>query len=129
MPVAATYAAASSGSVRAPGAWMPSLPPTSPSSASTHSPAECAHSATSRVRRTFRSNGKCLDVKGNNPGDVVQLWPCNGLGYQWWVLRDDKTVYNPSSGLCLTDPSESTSTGTQQVIDTCTGAWTQRWSF
>ncbi len=78
---------------------------------------------------TFRSNGKCLDVKGNNPGDVVQLWPCNGLGYQWWVLRDDKTVYNPSSGLCLTDPSESTSTGTQQVIDTCTGAWTQRWSF
>ncbi|MDR6689694.1 alpha-tubulin suppressor-like RCC1 family protein [Microbacterium sp. 1154] len=78
---------------------------------------------------TFRSNGKCLDVKGNSPGSVVQLWPCNDLGYQWWVLRDDKTVYNPSSGLCLTDPNGSSSPGTQQVIDTCTGATNQQWSF
>lgn len=78
---------------------------------------------------TFRSNGKCLDVKGSSPGSVVQLWPCNDLGYQWWVLRDDKTVYNPSSGLCLTDPNGSTSSGTQQIIDTCTGAWNQQWSF
>lgn len=78
---------------------------------------------------TFRSNGKCLDVKGSSPGSVVQLWSCNDLGYQWWVLRDDKTVYNPSSGLCLTDPNGSTSSGTQQVIDTCTGAWNQQWSF
>ena len=78
---------------------------------------------------TFRSNGKCLDVKGSSPGSVVQLWSCNDLGYQWWVLRDDKTVYNPSSGLCLTDPNGSSSPGTQQVIDTCTGATNQQWSF
>jgi len=78
---------------------------------------------------TFRSNGKCLDVKGSSPGSVVQLWSCNDLGYQWWVLRDDKTVYNPSSGLCLTDPNGSSSSGTQQVIDTCTGASNQQWSF
>jgi len=78
---------------------------------------------------TFRSNGKCLDMKGSSPGSVVQLWPCNQLGYQWWVLRDDKTVYNPSSGLCLTDPDGSTTAGTQQVADTCTGSSSQQWSF
>lgn len=55
---------------------------------------------------TFRANGKCLDMKGNTPGSIVQLWECNGLGFQWWVPRDDGSMYNPTSGLCLTDAKE-----------------------
>ena len=57
-PVAVTNSRASSGSVRAPGAcadsgaW-PSLPPTLPSSASSHSPRPWAQSAASRVAWTF----------------------------------------------------------------------------
>lgn len=78
---------------------------------------------------TFRSSGKCLDVNGSSPGSPVQLWPCNQLGFQWWTLRDDGTVYNPTSGLCLTDPNGSTTAGTQMVIDVCNGSWTQRWIF
>ena len=52
-PVAATKAAASSGSVRTPGACAPSLPPISPSSASTHTPASWARATTSRVAATL----------------------------------------------------------------------------
>jgi len=78
---------------------------------------------------TFRANGKCLDMKGDTPGSIVQLWPCNGLGYQWWVPRDDGSMYNPTSGLCLTDPSGNATPGTQQVIAKCTGAPSEQWKI
>jgi len=78
---------------------------------------------------TFRANGKCLDMKGNTSGSIVQLWDCNGLGYQWWVARDDGSMYNPSSGLCLTDPSRSATAGTQQQIATCDGSSSQKWTL
>lgn len=78
---------------------------------------------------TFRSGGMCLDADGSVPGSKVQLWDCNGLGFQWWTVRDDGTVYNPNSGLCLTDPAGSAEAGTRQIIDTCNGSWTQKWSF
>ena len=52
-PVSATNRAASSGSVRTPGACAPSLPPISPSSASTSTPARAARSTTRRVVATF----------------------------------------------------------------------------
>ncbi|MDQ1113627.1 alpha-tubulin suppressor-like RCC1 family protein [Microbacterium testaceum] len=78
---------------------------------------------------TFRANGKCLDMKGNTPGSVVQLWECNGLGYQWWVPRDDGSMYNPSSKLCLSDPSRKATAGTQQRIDTCDGSPSQTWKL
>ena len=57
-PVAATNAAASAGSVRTPGACTPSLPPTSPSSASTTTPRPWQCSTTARVAATFSSYGR-----------------------------------------------------------------------
>lgn len=78
---------------------------------------------------TFRANGKCLDMKGDTPGSIVQLWECNGLGYQWWVPRDDGSMYNPSSKLCLTDPSGAATAGTQQRIETCDGSPSQTWKL
>ena len=58
-PVSATKRAASSGSVRTPGAWAPSLPPISPSSASTSTPAASARSTTSRVVATLSAKSRC----------------------------------------------------------------------
>ncbi len=54
-PVLATKAAASPGSVRAPAAWTPSLPPISPSSASTQTPSAWQCATTPAVARTFAS--------------------------------------------------------------------------
>jgi len=56
-PVAATKPAAWSGSVRATGECTPSLPPTSPSSASTQIPRSWHHLATSAVTRTLSAYG------------------------------------------------------------------------
>ncbi len=53
--VDAANARASSGSVRTPGACAPSLPPASPSSASTYTSARWQCSVTSRVAATFAS--------------------------------------------------------------------------
>lgn len=78
---------------------------------------------------TFRANGKCLDMKGNTPGVVVQLWNCNGLGFQWWVPRDDGSFFNPTSQLCLSDPSGAATAGTQLQIATCNGSPSQRWKL
>jgi len=57
-PVAAVKPAAWSGSVRARGECTPFLPPTSPSSASTHTPRSWHHRATSAVARTFSAYGR-----------------------------------------------------------------------
>ena len=56
-PVDATKPAAWSGSVRATGECTPSLPPTSPSSASTQTPRSWHHAATSAVARTLSAYG------------------------------------------------------------------------
>jgi len=78
---------------------------------------------------TFRANGQCLDMKGSSPGTIVQLWNCNGMGYQWWVPREDGSMYNPTSQLCLTDPSGTAAVGTQQQISTCNGSVSQKWNL
>jgi hypothetical protein len=52
-PVASAKASASSGRVRAPGAWTPSLPPTSPISASTKTPWSWQNFVTSLVAATL----------------------------------------------------------------------------
>lgn len=78
---------------------------------------------------TFRANGLCLDMKGRSPGSIVQLWPCNGLEFQWWVPRSDGSLYNPTSGLCLSDPSGNATPGTQQQIATCDSGLSQRWNL
>jgi GH25 family lysozyme M1 (1,4-beta-N-acetylmuramidase) len=74
---------------------------------------------------TVRINGKCLDVKYGNraSGSPVDLYSCNGTQAQQWRLMPAGlgiTLVNPVSGLCLADPGDSTTAGTQLVIATCT---------
>ena len=74
---------------------------------------------------TWRINGKCLDVQhgASATGSVVDLYSCNGTKAQQWHLvpaGTGITLVNPGSGLCLADPGDTTSEGTQLVIDTCT---------
>jgi GH25 family lysozyme M1 (1,4-beta-N-acetylmuramidase) len=74
---------------------------------------------------TVRINGKCLDVKSGATasGSPVDLYSCNGnQGQQWRLVPAGMgiTLVNPVSGLCLADPGDSTTAGTQLVIATCT---------
>jgi len=74
---------------------------------------------------TVRINGKCLDVKGGAKasGTPVQLYSCHGSQGQQWRLMPAGfgiTLVNPVSGLCLADPGDATTSGTQLVIATCT---------
>ncbi len=73
---------------------------------------------------TVRVNGKCLDVEHGDTatGSAVDLYACNGTGAQLWHLVPAGagiTLVNPASGLCLADPGDTTTEGTQLVIDTC----------
>ena len=73
---------------------------------------------------TVRINGKCLDiVKGATAsGSPVDLFTCNGTKAQQWNLTGTGTgitLVNPSSGMCLADPGDSTADGTQLVIASC----------
>jgi hypothetical protein len=74
---------------------------------------------------TVRINGKCLDVKSGATasGSPVDLYSCNGnQGQQWRLVPAGMgtTLVNPVSGLCLADPGDNTTAGTQLVIATCT---------
>jgi GH25 family lysozyme M1 (1,4-beta-N-acetylmuramidase) len=73
---------------------------------------------------TLRINGKCLDVhrSGTASGTLVDLYTCNGTGAQQWQLIPVgtwDTLVNPESGLCLADPGDATTNGTQTEIITC----------
>jgi len=73
---------------------------------------------------TLRINGKCLDVQpaATASGSPVDLHSCNGSPAQRWNLLSDGTgitLVNAGSGLCLTDPKDATTAGTQLVISSC----------
>jgi len=73
---------------------------------------------------TVRINGKCLDVEfgATVTGSPVDLYSCNGTQAQQWRLMPAGmgiTLVNPVSGLCLSDPADATTAGTQLVIATC----------
>jgi len=73
---------------------------------------------------TLHVNGKCLDVHGAGTasGTLVDLYSCNGTGAQQWQLIPVgtwDTLINPESGLCLADPGDATTDGTQTKIITC----------
>jgi GH25 family lysozyme M1 (1,4-beta-N-acetylmuramidase) len=74
---------------------------------------------------TVRINGKCLDVEfgATASGSAVDLYSCNGTQAQQWRLMPAGlgfNLVNPVSGLCLSDPGDTTTGGTQLVIATCT---------
>ena len=54
----------------------------------------------------------------------MDLAPCSGGGGQQWQINPagaGQQLVNPQSGLCLADPDDSTASGTQLVIASCTG--------
>jgi hypothetical protein len=79
---------------------------------------------------SLQTLGMCMDVNGGNTtnGTVVDLYTCNSTGAQDWVAQPGGDLVNPQSGKCLEDPSNGGS-GTQLVIEDCTGAADQRWNL
>ena len=73
----------------------------------------------------------CLDVYHSGTADFtpVDLYNCNGGGAQQWRPQSDGEIINPESGLCLTDPNGSTTSGTQIQIRTCGDYLSQQWAL
>jgi hypothetical protein len=55
--------------------------------------------------------------------------PCRAASGQIWHARANRSIYNPASGECLSDPNWSTTIGTQLHIWTCDGGGEQEWSL
>ena len=79
---------------------------------------------------TLQVLGKCLDVNGGGTasGTLVDLYECNGTGAQAWVAQPNGALVNPQSGKCL-DDNGSGGSGTQAIIDDCTGGASQHWTL
>jgi Ricin-type beta-trefoil lectin domain len=74
--------------------------------------------------------GKCLDnSSGGLNGTKLVLWTCNGHKAQTWTHLSNGEYVLESNGLCLTDPSDSTTNGTQVQIRTCKANADQKWSL
>ena len=76
---------------------------------------------------TLRYHSLCLRPAGASAvsGALMQTRTCTGAN-QVWQFRSDKSVYNPNSGLCLTDPG--TDPHNQLTLSTCTGSTRQQWT-
>jgi hypothetical protein len=69
-------------------------------------------------------HGKCLDVSasGVSMGTAVDLHSCDGsLGQLWHLVPvgAGAMLTNPHSGLCLADPADARTDGTQLQVTTC----------
>lgn len=75
----------------------------------------------------------CLDVKANGtaPGTLVDLWQCNGGQNQQWAIIGGccgtAAIIGQESGFCLDSAGPPSGSGTQLVINPCTGVSTQNW--
>jgi len=74
--------------------------------------------------------GKCL-ADGNWGGRDTKLvlWSCDGQRNQRWSRNSDAEYVLAFKGLCLTDPGNSTTNGTQVQVRTCANAADQHWSL
>jgi Ricin-type beta-trefoil lectin domain len=86
-----------------------------------------AQKFTFNANGTLSGNGVCLAPAGAGVGSPMQVRTCGGAN-QVWQFRSDKSLYNPSTGLCLNDPGYP-STNRQLILATCTGAASQRWTY
>lgn len=79
---------------------------------------------------TLQVHNKCIRPAGDAPasGAVVQLRAC-ATAYQGWLFRSDATLFNPASGLCLTDPGVLIDGRPQLTVTTCRGTANQRWTL
>ncbi|MGW2635654.1 HYD1 signature containing ADP-ribosyltransferase family protein [Streptomyces sp. NPDC001348] len=79
---------------------------------------------------TVKAGGFCLDTAGNatTSGTGVVADACSTDATQKWRMTETGTLVNAAKNtLCLTDPSASTSKGTQLTLTTCGGKG-QTWS-
>jgi hypothetical protein len=88
---------------------------------------QAAQNWTAEPDGTVRFAGKCLDIShsGTAIGTKVDLYSCNGSGAQKWQVNADGAgmqLENPQSALCLSDPGDSTASGTQLVIGACSAS-------
>ena len=93
----------------------------------------CNGSAAQKWR--LKSNGtlvvldKCLADKGyTGAGTKLVLWNCVGNKNEQWRHRSNGEYVLATNGLCLTDPSGSSTNGTQVQIRACNDFSDQRWS-
>ncbi|MET9735873.1 ricin-type beta-trefoil lectin domain protein [Streptomyces sp. NPDC006458] len=79
-----------------------------------------------RTGDVLKSLGKCATASGTQ----VQLSTCtSGSEAQKFVLRtSDKSLYNPSTGLCLNVPGANSADGTDLQLAACAGATAQQWT-
>ena len=91
---------------------------------------------------TLRIHGKCLIPPGGSPasGAKVVLAACTGSPAQeWWLTYPRSispslgaipiTLFNPASGMCLSDTGWSTANGTRVVVGSCNGFKNQAWTL
>lgn len=73
--------------------------------------------------------GKCLaDPNGTGAGTKLVIETCGGTG-QTWKHRSNGEYVLTLNSLCLTDPSGSSTDGTQVQIRTCAAFADQNWSL
>jgi Putative Ig domain/Ricin-type beta-trefoil lectin domain len=73
--------------------------------------------------------GKCLaDPNGTGAGTKLVIETCGGTGQTWKHKSNGEYVLSLNS-LCLTDPSGSSTDGTQVQIRTCADFADQKWSL
>jgi hypothetical protein len=72
-------------------------------------------------------NGRCVDVRasGKTNGTVVQVYPCNGTGAQFWTLLETHAIQ--AFGKCLDVVNGSVVDGAMVDLYTCTGTGAQVW--
>jgi alpha-galactosidase len=70
---------------------------------------------------SVRTLGKCLEIAGGSgaAASPVDVNACIHSPVQQWQYRRDGSLRNPSSGLCLADPNDSATAGTQLQVATC----------
>ena len=75
-----------------------------------------------------QNRGYCLDLQNANytPGVWVQLWPCNGLPNQQWLLQNGTIVsqgaQQAGKSLCLDVLNNNASSGAVIGMNTCNGS-------
>jgi hypothetical protein len=73
---------------------------------------------------TLRVDGKCMDVAGTTSGTKIELYSCLSAdsAQQWRFTSTGQLageLVNPASGMCLADPGDTSTNGTQLVIERC----------
>jgi hypothetical protein len=77
-------------------------------------------------------NGRCLDVGGtgtNYANQPLQLWTCNSAAKEKFMQASNGEIWNPVSGLCVTDPGSSRRTGTVARMGACHPRNNEQWTM